>query len=967
MSDLNMSRRQFLQTTSVAGIATYIATLGSPAWAALFEQKLLTPMPWDPATGKARFRVDGIAKVTGSKIFARDIRARDLPNWPDAQSHAFMLRTTRADAVYSGFDLSRLGDDLQPNQVITAKELERDELAFSEFYGDDMLLPEGKTPAYLGHPVAILIFDDFLRFRQAKNALMFQKDVISYGDKTGPLQRDPWGVFRYVRVGGKDAYAEDVFSSLKDAPVLPSQMRKRLPVWPDGNNHGDLDHEGMYHAQQIRTELDAPPSDWLVLNRQYQTQSTDSAALEPDNANCWFDASNQTLHMVVPTQSPVDVAQTAATMLAASSFKAQRLVMHPCYTVGYGSKDHNNMPFYGLVCALYSDGKPVRIANDRYEHFQSALKRHAFDMDFQIGVDKTTGKIQSCAVDMVANGGGRANLSASVAMVGATAFQSIYYLPKSDVTARADASHAVDAGSARGYGTLQSMAATEMLIDELAQELDLDPIEFRLRNVFKSGMKNTQGAIAAGAIRANEVLEKAQSHPIWSEREKRKKSWEASNPGKHYGVGFACVQKDFGTGAESSFAKVEISPQGRILLRHSGTEIGTGMSTSQALACVRWLGSPADDIGVALTDWPDLPMATSGDPFTMSQAQQDSLSADPLWTPAFASPSSASNSAFYFTHTTQEAARLVFIHGLWPAALNIWSRGTGGGQAAPYVVRREDARWENGMLTASGMQPLSLSQLASKVHELGLVAGAVVHGFNRWQWAEADFRINDQSDRLPLDGVALYYPKHSNHAAANPNDTRKSMPPKVTTIDAGPDDSLGTKSTTSGHYQVIRRTQVHYPPVQRNNAAVTYYSAAGTLVEVAIDPSSGTIELLNHHSILECGNMLSPELVSSQMQGGLAMGIGYALHEELPLYEDGPGNGTWNFSQYRVPLAQDVAVWSQTSEVLPPLSKTDPPKGMAEVVMIPVVAAIANGVAHATGKRFRSLPIKPEQVQEALK
>src|SRR5699024_7957766 len=103
------------------------------------------------------------------------------------------------------------------------------------------------------------------------------------------------------------------------------------------------------------------------------------------------------------------------------------------------------------------------------------------------------------------------------------------------------------------------------------------------------------------------------------------------------------------------------------------------------------------------------------------------------------------------------------------------------------------------------------------------------------------------------------------------------------------------------------------------------------------------------------------------MQGGLAMGIGYALHEELPLYEDGPGNGTWNFAQYRVPLAQDVAVWSQTSEVLPPLSKTDPAKGMAEVVMIPVVAAIVNGVAHATGKRFRSLPIKPEQVQEALK
>jgi CO/xanthine dehydrogenase Mo-binding subunit len=97
------------------------------------------------------------------------------------------------------------------------------------------------------------------------------------------------------------------------------------------------------------------------------------------------------------------------------------------------------------------------------------------------------------------------------------------------------------------------------------------------------------------------------------------------------------------------------------------------------------------------------------------------------------------------------------------------------------------------------------------------------------------------------------------------------------------------------------------------------------------------------------------------------MGIGHALHEYLPLYEDGPGNGRWNFSRYRLPRAHDVAVWSQTGEVLPALSETDPPKGMAEVVMIAVVPAIANAVAHATGRRVRELPITPEKVLAALK
>ena len=52
--------------------------------------------------------------------------------------------------------------------------------------------------------------------------------------------------------------------------------------------------------------------------------------------------------------------------------------------------------------------------------------------------------------------------------------------------------------------------------------------------------------------------------------------------------------------------------------------------------------------------------------------------------------------------------------------------------------------------------------------------------------------------------------------------------------------------------------------------------------------------------------------------------------------------------------------------VLPPLSDTDPPKGIAEVVMIPVVAAIANGVHHAKGRRFYDYPLKPERILQAL-
>ena len=931
---LHPSRRDVLRASAVAGISVFLVPLGSPAHAALFEENLLTPPAWTGATGALRHRVDGLAKVTGQKIFARDVRARDMPHWPRAQAHALVLRVTKADRLYTGFDISTLGADLRPDRVVTAADLARDGLALPEFYGTDTLLPEGKTPAYLGQAVAILVFHDFTRFRFAKTKLQFNDSVIRYGTVTGPLQRDPWGSSRFVRVGGETPCDDDVFSPMTQGIVFPA-FKKHEPAWPQGQPSGGVGAEGMFYADAIGKELASPPADWLVLTRDYVSQHTDTAALEPDNANGWYDAARQEMHLVVPTQSPAEVARNAASMLAKSGLGLRRLFLHPFHTVGYGSKDHCDMPYYALVAAAYGDGLPVRLANDRFEQFQTSLKRHEFRMRYTMAVDRTSGKIQSLRANMVANGGGRANLSASVAMVGAAAAQSIYYLPKSDLAATATASRAVVAGSARGYGTQQSMAATEMMVDEVAETLGLDPIEFRLRNVLKSGMKNTQGAVPAGAVRAEEVLERARAHPLWTGRAARKQAYDAAHPGQCYGVGFGCVQKDFGHGDEAALAKVEVSLEGRITLAHSGTEIGTGASSGQAVAVALWLGRPADRVQMPVTDWPDLIVETSGDPYTMEQAEQDRLARNPRWSPHYASASSASNSAYYFTHATREAARIVFRHGLWPAALAVWQRGVGGGQAAPLVVREADARWVDGHLTAGGLQPLPLPQLAKEAHARGLVTGAVVHTFNRWQWAEASFLINGKAERAPVDGLSIRL-------------------------------GTGSQATAPGAYRTLDRADVFYPSVRRNNAMATNYSAVCALAEVVVDKQSGKVSLLTHHTVVECGSQLVPELVSGQIQGGAAMGVGHALYECLPLYEDGPGNGTWNFDRYYLPRASDVAVWRQTAEVLPALSETDPPKGIGEVTMIPIIPALVNAIAHATGHRFRETPVTAESIREAL-
>jgi CO/xanthine dehydrogenase Mo-binding subunit len=264
------------------------------------------------------------------------------------------------------------------------------------------------------------------------------------------------------------------------------------------------------------------------------------------------------------------------------------------------------------------------------------------------------------------------------------------------------------------------------------------------------------------------------------------------------------------------------------------------------------------------------------------------------------------------------------------------------------------------------MQPLSLQALAQKAHAMQLVTGAVGHTFNRWQWAEADFDIQGTSARRPLDALAVRLGSAPDAPAAAPPASSGPSEPADTPQAATPVEASQAPRRSGAGYRMIARRNLFYPPMQRNNAGVTYYSANAALVELAVDPGTGAVELLSHHSIMECGKPIVPELVHGQLEGGIAMGIGHALHEYLPLYEGGPGDGNWNFHRYHLPRGSEVAVWKQTAELLAPLSDTDPPKGIAEVVMIPIVAAIANGLHHAIGKRFHDLPVTPQKIREAL-
>src|SRR5580700_5611948 len=119
------SRREFVKLATASGIALSLSRLAHAEESGFTARETLPgQQQWNPAATGAG-RIDGVAKVTGAKLYASDFRAADLPGWPSKTSHATLLRAADATHLYAGLDLSRLAGPLQPSAVVTADNLAR--------------------------------------------------------------------------------------------------------------------------------------------------------------------------------------------------------------------------------------------------------------------------------------------------------------------------------------------------------------------------------------------------------------------------------------------------------------------------------------------------------------------------------------------------------------------------------------------------------------------------------------------------------------------------------------------------------------------------------------------------------------------------------------------------------------------------------------------------------------------------
>src|SRR4029450_12936574 len=88
------------------------------------------------------------------------------------------------------------------------------------------LCPVDKTPLYLGQPVALLIFEDFDAFDQARLALR-DATALKFGNQTGPVKMPNYGQFRFTRIGGPTPDAPDVYSTIKNGRSARDSLTAR--------------------------------------------------------------------------------------------------------------------------------------------------------------------------------------------------------------------------------------------------------------------------------------------------------------------------------------------------------------------------------------------------------------------------------------------------------------------------------------------------------------------------------------------------------------------------------------------------------------------------------------------------------------------------------------------------------------------------------------------------------------------
>jgi len=532
---------------------------------------VLTPekMPKMIAVGKTPTKVDGVKLVTGKPAFTDDVQ-------PEGLLFAALLTSPHAHANIKDIDTTKAKALPGVIEVLTYKDIPRVKYATSgQSYPQPM-------------PYDQVVLDNKVRHVGDRVAVVaaINREI---AEKALKLIDVTYEVLPFVL---------EAELAMKDgAPVIHDEK--------DTEGIFDANHNRVYH---IEAEVGEPDQAFKesdnIIEGEFRTPKQQHAQLEPHICITYLDEDNR-LVVRTSTQVPFHVRRIIAPLIGLPEKRIR--VIKPRIGGGFGGKQEVLLEDLCSILTLRT-GRPVRLELTRSQEFTSSRTRHRQVLRFKLGVKNQ--KLIAAEFKLIGDTGAYGTHGLTVNMVAGFKGLTLYNAPNSRFICDVVYTNTPPSGAFRGYGAMQAQFAVEVLMEEFAEKLGVDVIEFKRKNWLKLGETMhlakklgegregyEQAMVTSGMEDCVKVGLKATE--FFAKRE----LYKAQQGQIKKGIGMAVVIHGSGiAGLDMAAATLKMNDDGSFNLTVGATDIGTGSDTILAQIAAEELGIPVEDFIVYSSD-----------------------------------------------------------------------------------------------------------------------------------------------------------------------------------------------------------------------------------------------------------------------------------------------------------------------------------------------------------------------------
>ena len=486
--------------------------------------------------GRSVPRVEATAKVSGRAQYVHDMQ---LPG----MLHGKIFRSTVAHGRIRAIDCSAARAMKGVHSVITADEVRRiiPEPYYGPAFHDQPILAIDKV-RYVGEAVALVLADDPHIAEEAAQSIVADYEELP-------------AVYDEVEAMTSQAIVHDV---LKPAGTFPDLKHLK------GRSHTNLALDFRLRRGDAESALATADH---VFEHTFRTQQVLHLPLEPFVSLAEPGEDSITIHTA--SQSVSFVRIEIARLLGWPENRVR--VKVPYLGGGFGAKLYIKLEALVTAAALITR-RPVKIALTMEEQFYT-LTKHAATLRIKSGVTKD-GHITARECEVWWNGGAYADIGPRITQKSGFTAPGPYDIENVNIDSYALYTNLPPAGALRGFGIPQLVWAYESHADMIARELNIDPLDFRRKNILRNGRPQATGTIMQDAA-IGEVLERLAARMAWDKPFERGSG--TVKRGRGIAIGFKAS-----ISPTTSVAIVNIYADGSCGVYCSTVDMGQGSDTAMA-------------------------------------------------------------------------------------------------------------------------------------------------------------------------------------------------------------------------------------------------------------------------------------------------------------------------------------------------------------------------------------------------